>query len=112
MFDTVATLYTETVSQDAMLNECVTYTPKPIQVRQTRSITRNEYYQAAAQGLKPSAVLVVFFGDYDGEKVVEWQGKIYRITRAYQSPSSDSLELTIEESLEFIDGIQGGGDNS
>lgn len=110
MFDTVATLYQETVSQDAMLNEVKTYGEgKDVPVRRTRSITRSEFYQAAAQGLKPAAVLTIFFADYEGEKVVVWQGNAYRVTRTYQKPASDDLELTLEESLDLKD-FGGGAD--
>ena len=104
----MVTLYAETVTQDAALNEIKTYNGRGVPVRQARSITRSEFYQAAAQGLKPAAVLVIFFADYQGEKVAKWQGKNYRITRTYQRPASDNLELTLEESLDLIDGIEGG----
>lgn len=110
MFDSTATLYQETITQDAALNEVKTYQGRDVYVRKTRSISINEFYQAAAAGLKPSAVIILFFGDYQGEKVVEWSGKVYNVTRTYQRPDSDDLELTIEERLEFIDGIGGGND--
>lgn len=99
MFESTATLYSETIQQDAELNEVKAYTPRDVLVRATRSITRTEYYQAAAQGLKPAAVLVLFFADYEGERLVSWEGKTYTITRSYQRPDSDDLELTLEETL-------------
>ena len=109
MFETSAILYAETVTQDAALNEIRTYTGRTVFVRRARSIYANEFYQAAAQGLQPAAVLVLFFGDYEGEKVVGWEGKVYTVTRTYRKPDSDDLELTLEERLEHIDGIEGGG---
>ena len=112
MFDTTATLYKETITKDEYLNEIKTYSGKEVFLRRTRSIYRDEFYQAAAQGMKPAAVLVVFFGDYDGEKVVKWGNTYYTITRAYQRPNSDDLELTIEETIELKDGIGGGGYSS
>lgn len=99
MFDTVCTLLAETITQDSNLNEVKTYTEHEVYVRYARSIYRDEFYQAAAAGLKPAAVLVLFFGDYQGEKLVRWQGDIYAITRTYQAPGSDDLELTITERL-------------
>lgn len=109
MFDTVITLIPETIEQDNALNEVKIYGEgRQVYARRIRSITRNEFYQAAAQGMKPAAVLVIFFGDYQGEKVVEWQGNNYRITRTYQKPGSDDLELTIEETLELIEWPGGG----
>lgn len=106
MFETTATLYKETITTDAALNEVKTYSGRTVFVRQIRSVGSNEFYQAAAQGLKPSAVLVIFFGDYEGEKVIGWQGGIYTVTRSYQRPDSDDLELTVERNLEHIDGIE------
>ena len=105
MFDTVCTLLAETITQDSNLNEVKTYTEREVYVRSARSIYRDEFYQAAAAGLKPAAVLVLFFGDYQGEKLVRWQGDIYAITRTYRGPGSDDVELTITERL----GDQGGG---
>lgn len=106
MFDTTVKLYTETLTMDDALNEVKAYHGTEVPVRRTRSITRNEFYQAAAQGLAPAAVVVIFFGDYNGEKVAEWQGKHYRITRTYQRPDRDDLELTLEDSLEFFNGLE------
>lgn len=99
MYDTTATLLSETIAQDAYLNEIKTYQGRDIFVRRTRSIYRDEFYQAAAVGLRPAAVLVIFAGDYTGEKLVEWQGITYAVTRTYQAPGSDDLELTISERL-------------
>lgn len=106
MFDTTLTLYSESITQDAALNEVKTYSARTVPVRKARSVYANEFYQAAAQGMHPAAVLVIFFGDYEGEKVVEWQGKTYAITRTYQKPSSDDLELTIEEDLALLAGVK------
>lgn len=105
MFETTATLYEEHITKDASFNEVKTYTENEIFVRNVRSVGMNEFYQAAAQGLKPSVVLVIFFGDYHNEKIVGWQGGVYTVTRAYQRPDSDDLELTLELNLEHIDGI-------
>lgn len=103
MFDSTCTLCTETVTQDEYLNEVKTYTGREVFVRKARSIYMNEFYQAAAQGLAPSVVLVIFFGDYDGEKVVRWERNDYTVTRTYRSPDSDNLELTLEVRLEPLD---------
>ena len=105
MFETTATLYTEHITKDAAFNEVKTYTGRNVYVRRIRSVGTNEFYQAAAQGLKPSVVLVMFFADYNYEKLVGWQGGVYTVTRTYQRPDSDDLELTLERNLEHIDGI-------
>lgn len=109
MFDTTATLYSETITQDENLNEVITYTGRDVFVRKARSIYADEFYQASAQGLKPAAVLVLFFGDYQGEKLVGWEGSYYKVTRTYRKPDSDDVELTLEVPLETIDGIEEAG---
>ena len=104
MYDTTIDLIPETIIQDAALNEVKLYGEgRPIYVRAIRSISRNEFYQAAAQGLHPAAVLVIFAGDYEGEKVIRWDSQFYKISRTYQKPGSDDLELTVEETLELIE---------
>lgn len=105
MFDSVCYLCQETITKDSALNEIKTYTGRKVFVRRTRSITRNEFYEASAQGLQPEAVLVMFFKDYWGEKVVRWGGVDYVVTRTYQKPDSDDLEVTIERRLEPLEVI-------
>ena len=48
-----------------------------------KSISQSEFYQAGMQGLKPQFMLLVFFGDYQGEDTVEIDGIIYYIYRTY-----------------------------
>lgn len=102
VFDTVAYLLEETVRQDLALNQVKTYKERKVYVRWARSIYMNEFYEAAAQGLKPEAVLAVFFSDYKGEKIVRWRDVFYKVTRAFQAPASDNIELTIERTVEPI----------
>ena len=45
-------------------------------------------------------VLVLFAGDYDGEKVALYEGKEYTVLRAYHRPEKDAIELTLEERTE------------
>lgn len=100
MFDNVATLRAETVTQDSALNEVVAYTDRVVFVRPA-SVRMSEFYQAANAGLKPELVLVLAnFADYQGERVVLFDGKEYTVLRTYQRPDRDSLELTLEERVE------------
>lgn len=48
-----------------------------------KSVTRGEHYQAAAHGLRPEIVFVINIFEYQGEKEVEFEGKRYRVLRAY-----------------------------
>lgn len=61
-----------------------------------RTVGMNEAYQAMANGLKPQYVFVLSdYTDYEGEKICEYQGKRYRIVRAYRN--NQGIELTAEE---------------
>lgn len=100
MFDSIATLRAETVAQDAELNEVVTYTDREVFVHPA-SVRMSEFYQAANAGLKPELILVLAnFADYQGERVVLFDGKEYTVLRTYQRPDRDNLELTLEERVE------------
>lgn len=97
MFEGTAILKKAVVTQDENLNEVTTYTERVVFVR-PRSVFASEFYQAAAVGLKPALTLVLSsFADYDGEKLLEYGGKEYTVTRVYQRPDRDSVELTLEE---------------
>ena len=60
-----------------------------------RSINRAEFFEAGRSGLNPEFVFVVFFGDYEGETMLEFEGETYSIYRTYLT-RSDSLELYAE----------------
>lgn len=104
MFEGTAILKKAVVTQDEALNEIETYTERTVFVR-PRSVYASEFYQAASVGLKPSLTLVLSsFADYDDEKLVEYEGKEYTVTRVFRRPDRDSVELTLEERV--VNGIE------
>ena len=104
MIEGTAILKKAVVTQDEALNEIETYTERTVFVR-PRSVYASEFYQAAAVGLKPSLTLVLAsFADYDDEKLVEFEGKEYTVTRVFRRPDRDSVELTLEERV--VNGIE------
>lgn len=61
-----------------------------------RSVGMNEAYQAMANGLNPSLVFELRdAADYQGEKILIYNGKKMRVVRTYQT--SRAIELTCEE---------------
>lgn len=63
-----------------------------------KSVTRAEFFDGGRNGLNPELVLIVFFGDYSGEKIVEVNGIRYTVYRTYQL-RTDALELYVERQV-------------
>lgn len=58
------------------------------------SVTRNEYYRAMSNGIEPQLVFVLSeYADYNGQKIVIYNNKRYRVIRTYVS--DNSIELTV-----------------
>lgn len=60
------------------------------------SVTRYEFYNAGRNGLNPDLRFTVFSGDYEGEEIVEYDGKRYGVYRTYRVPGTDYMELYVE----------------
>lgn len=100
MYEATAILKAEQISLDEYLNEVRTYTTREVFVK-PRSVYASDFYEAARSGLQPSVVLVMSNPeDYQGEKVAEYNGKVYTIIRVFQRPDRDEVELTLEERTE------------
>lgn len=59
------------------------------------SVTRAEFFDAGKSGLKPEYRITMFFGDYDGETVVGYNGRLYSVYRTYLA-KTDIIELYVE----------------
>lgn len=57
-----------------------------------KSIRQSEFYQAATSGLKPELMFVVWKQEYAEESELEFDGKMYTITRAFEK-NDNELEL-------------------
>lgn len=62
---------------------------------QVDSVSRNEFFEGGRNGLNPEFVFRVFFGDYEGERLVEYRDKRYSIYRTYHG-RNDMMELYAE----------------
>lgn len=71
-----------------------TYTERLIFCR-VRSISRSEFYDAGRNGLNPDFEFVIFAGDYNGERLVRYNGDTYAVYRTYYG-SNDNLELYVQ----------------
>ena len=74
---------------------------------QPRSVYASEFYQAAQLGIKPSITLdITNRADYDGQKVVEFQGDEYNVVRVDWNAQRDKVSLVCEPR---IGNEEGGG---
>ena len=92
----VLTLIAETVTTDDYGREEITETERTV-FCETFSITQTEFYAAANTELSPEYRFDVFFGDYNGESVVEYQGNRYAVYRTYRN--GDYMELYAERKI-------------
>ena len=51
-----------------------------------QSIRQSEFYQAAAAGLRPLLMFLVMSVEYQGETLIEYDGKRYLVSRTYERP--------------------------
>lgn len=94
MQDDVITLISNTFEDDSIGQQ------KPIELRRdvfcrVSAISRREWFDAGHNGLKPELMFCVFFGDYSGEKTVEYNGERYTVYRTYRA-DQETVELYCE----------------
>ena len=98
MYDSIATLKgASTASYDQYGNETLTYTSTNVYVI-PRGVYNSEFYNAAQLGLHPSITFeMANRADYNGEKLITWNGKDYNIIRADWTAQRDGISLICEE---------------
>lgn len=90
----IITLVKTTTSQDDFGVWRETTTTRDV-FCQVSSITRTEFFEAGRNGLNPELVFRVFFGDYEGEETLIYDGKGYGIYRTFLG-KNDIMELYAE----------------
>ena len=70
----------------------VTSTPAYAQVN---SVTRSEFFEGGRNGLNPEFMFSMNFGNYHGERILEYNGATYSVYRTYQG-RTDTIELYVE----------------
>ena len=98
MYDNIAYLIKDGArTYDTYLNEHISTTRRMVYV-QPRSVYNSEFYNASILGLHPSITLTLTNReDYEGEKLVEFEGKTYEVIRADWKAQRDSITLVLEE---------------
>lgn len=90
----VITLVRETVVRDEYGIARKTTTRREV-FCQVDSVTASEFYEGGRSGLNPEYRFTMFFGDYEGEKVAEYNGAAYAVYRTYRA-KGDLLELYVQ----------------
>ena len=61
-----------------------------------KSITRTEWFETGRNGIEhPAFVFVINRNEYNGEKIVEYNGQYYGVYRTYEA-KNENLELYVE----------------
>ena len=92
----VITLVAQTITTDKYGNEVAKETERTV-FCEVDSISQAEFYAAANTELNPEYKFTIFFGDYEGEEVVVFNGARYSVYRTYRS--GDNLELYAERKI-------------
>lgn len=61
------------------------------------SVTRAEFFAAGRSGLRPELKFEIFREDYNGELILEYNGKRYGIYRTFTNDNADYIELYAEQ---------------
>lgn len=94
------TLITETAPQER-LNENGFENPPVESSRKVfcnkRSVSQGEYYKSQQAGKQVEAKVEIHTVDYEGETLVEFEGKRYSVLKNYEPDDSDVIELTLTD---------------
>lgn len=99
-FDNELTLISQSIEEDEIGNQV------PIEAKinilcSIKSIGRTEFYNAAANGLKPTLIFIVHPYEYSDETYIEFSEdetpkKRYKVMKTYKT-NMEELELTCEK---------------
>lgn len=100
MYDNIAYLYSQGErTYDTWGNEEISYTRKTVYV-QPRGVYNSEFYNASQIGLHPSITLeMTNRADYSGEKIVEFDNRLYDVIRTDWDAQRDKISLVLQERI-------------
>lgn len=93
MRDTTIALISEVHSRNDFGVDLTTETSRTV-FCELKSVSRADFYSAGQAGLALDHVFVTDPVNYDGERIVEYLGDRYEVTRIYQA-SIDCLEIYV-----------------
>ena len=92
-------LLEEKITQDELLNEVVTYAERCLTV-EIFSVYGNEFYKARQSKINAQLLIKINPNDYDYEKIVRINNKMYDIYRTFLNEKDDCIELYLEERID------------
>ena len=100
MYDSIATLKGEpTSTYDEYGNEVITYKDTQVYMM-PKGVYQAEYYNAGQLGIHPSITFVLANrADYNGQKLIEWNGVLYNVIRTDWTAQRDKISLICEERI-------------
>ena len=69
-------------------------------VAELLNVSRNEFFKARQDRLNAEFVVKIHWLDYQDEKIVEHNGKLYNVYRTYFDEENDIMELYLTERIE------------
>lgn len=94
---TPITLYSVSYVTDGLMQPTPVYSSRTVYA-DVRSTGRREWQAAREQGLNPELEATMFGPDYEGETIVEIEGKQFTVYRTYQG-RNDELTLYLERQV-------------
>lgn len=89
---------TKAKTDDFGIDQVSAYSEKNV-LCTVHSASRSEFYQAAQAGRKPEFEMEIFAGDYDGEPLARYDGRLYDVVRTYRPQGDDYIILTLERKI-------------
>lgn len=90
----VVTLIGETYSQNRLGNVIVTEKERDVFCK-VSSVSASEFFEGGRNGLNPELRFTMFAYDYQGEKIIEFEGSRYAVYRIYKG-TNDTLDVYVE----------------
>lgn len=87
-------LIKEAYAEDSYGVQRVTRTKRSV-FANVQSVSASEWFEGGRNGLNPEYRFTMFSPDYEGEKVVEYNGVLYGVYRTYQA-RTDIIELYVQ----------------
>lgn len=86
----------EKTVKDEYLNDIITLEKESV-TADVYDVKSAEFFRAKQIGLSSSLMVAIFYLDYNGEKIVEYNGVLYDVYRTYFNEKREQTELYLSE---------------